>query len=106
MNDPNRNAECDRDRDVNDAGAEERVIEHTSRAERPEGPISRSRRAGACRDGDGLGVKPGDQPCRAFQRGLRLLITKLRPRRLTTIDPSFCLSDLREFLAFIVPSSR
>jgi hypothetical protein len=31
------------------------------------------------------------------------LITKLRPRRRTTIEPSFDLSALSEFLAFMVP---
>ncbi|GAA5171510.1 hypothetical protein GCM10023214_51770 [Amycolatopsis dongchuanensis] len=47
------------------------------------------------------------QPCRVFQRGSRLLITNVCPRRRTTIEPGFCLSDLTELLAFMLaPFSR
>jgi hypothetical protein len=44
---------------------------------------------------------PGDQPWRVFQRGLRGLMTNVRPRRRTRIDPSFFFNDFNEFLTFM-----
>src|SRR5487761_1453967 len=52
-----------------------------------------------------LVAPPIGQPCRAFQRGFRRLITKTFPCRLITRDPGLFFSDLTELRTFMAASS-